>query len=119
MIGKRYTAQYKRSVVEEYLQGPKRSMADFAMEKGIADSTFNDWVLKYQKLGAGFLDVTQAIVSLDPTNVIDSTPIGIVRRVDDADRPLPPGIFRIICNGATIELTENLLERAMRIIREW
>ena len=40
------------SLVEEYLElskAVKISKADFAYQKGISDSTFNDWVIKYQK----------------------------------------------------------------------
>lgn len=57
MIGKKYTAEYKIGKVNEYLarieNGEKLSKADFAYENGISDSTFNDWVIKFQRMGKG------------------------------------------------------------------
>ena len=48
----KYDIATKVSLVEEYLELSKTSKitkTDFAHEKGISDSTFNDWVIKYQK----------------------------------------------------------------------
>ncbi len=49
---KKYDIALKVSLVEEYLnriKTEKCTKADFAFEKGISDSTFNDWVVKYLK----------------------------------------------------------------------
>ena len=48
----KYDITTKVTLVKEYLELSKTSKitkAQFAYEKGIADSTFNDWVIKYQK----------------------------------------------------------------------
>ena len=48
----KYDIATKVSLVEEYLELSKTvkiTKADFAYQKGISDSTFNDWVIKYQK----------------------------------------------------------------------
>ena len=47
----KYDIATKVSLVEEYLELSKTSKitkTNFAYEKGISDSTFNDWVIKYQ-----------------------------------------------------------------------
>lgn len=48
----KYDIATKVSLVEEYLELSKTSKITktiFAYEKGISDSTFDDWVIKYQK----------------------------------------------------------------------
>lgn len=61
MISKKYTAQYKILMVEEYLrqkqEQPKLSIAQFASDNEISDSTFNDWVVKYKRQGNGFCNI--------------------------------------------------------------
>lgn len=47
---KNYDIATKASLVEEYLElskAVKISKADFAYQKGVSDSTFNDSVIKY------------------------------------------------------------------------
>ena len=48
----KYDIATKVTLVEEYLELSKTSKitkANFAYKKGISDSTFNDWVINYQK----------------------------------------------------------------------
>lgn len=48
----KYDISTKVALIEEYLErnrnDPGYSMTQFSLEKGIADSTFNNWVLKYR-----------------------------------------------------------------------
>ena len=48
----KYDINTKVALIEEYLERNRNdnsySMAQFSLEKGIADSTFNNWVLKYK-----------------------------------------------------------------------
>ncbi len=73
MIGKRYTAQYKIETVEEYLKEKEKDsnlkLAIFAAKKGIADSTFNDWVIKYKRQGQGFCNITTEIKKIKSQKV--------------------------------------------------
>lgn len=87
MVGKKYSADFKRKMVEEYLNlrtsNPNISKADFAYQKWIADSTFNDWVIKYERQGFsnqqasftvkvndyGYKYLTITVFSQDGTNV--------------------------------------------------
>ena len=59
MLGKKYTAEYKIEKVKEYLSkienGEKISKADFAYLNGLSDSTFNDWVIKFESSGKDLL----------------------------------------------------------------
>ena len=48
----KYDINTKVSLIEEYLERNRNdsnySMAQFSLKKGIPDSTFNNWVLKYK-----------------------------------------------------------------------
>lgn len=50
---KKYDIAAKLSLVKEYLNilkaNPKYKISEYAYQKGIADSTFNDWLIKYKK----------------------------------------------------------------------
>ena len=110
MIGKRYTAQFKIDTVEEYLNGPKKTMASFAAEKGISDSTFNDWVLKYKRQGKDFCNVTTELLKMN--DVVESKMETIV---DDA--PISENRVRLQYNGAVVEFDESLLEKVLKIVK--
>ena len=48
----KYDIATKVSLVEEYLElskAVKITKTDFTYQKGISDSTLNDWIIKYQK----------------------------------------------------------------------
>ena len=125
MIGKKYTAEFKRLMVEEYLSlkssDPKISKSEFAYQKGIADSTFNDWVVKYQRQGIGFCNITTEIKKLDNIEIIDSSPINtsLVKEIKDESIPMSINKVRMKYNGAVIEFDESLLERALNILKTW
>lgn len=78
MITKKYDANFKIQLVKEYLEkkkeNPKLAKSDFAFEYKVSDSTFNDWVLKYQKMGDEFANVTIQIELLS-CNVVEAPAI--------------------------------------------
>ena len=54
----KYDIATKVSLVEEYLELSKTvkiTKTDFVYQKGVSDSVFNDWVIKYQKDKDGFI----------------------------------------------------------------
>lgn len=125
MISKKYSAEYKRQKVEEYLEEAKTkkiSKASFATRNNISDSTFNDWVLKYQRDEQGFCNITTEIAKLNKMETIDAADY-IVRNVivnegtgtyiKDKD------YIRLHYNGAVLEFNEIILERVMKILKEW
>lgn len=73
MINKKYSAQYKIEMVEKYLeetQTRKISKAEFAAKNNISDSTFNDLVIKYNREGAGFCNITNELIKLDKVEIV-------------------------------------------------
>ena len=71
-------AEFKIKTIKEYLakkeEDPNLTKSDFAFEKKISDSTFNDSVLKYQKMGNEFANATTQIELLS-NNVIQAPAI--------------------------------------------
>ena len=55
MLRRKYTAEYKIKKVKEYLSkienGEKISKADFVYLNGLSDSTFIDWMIKFESSG--------------------------------------------------------------------
>lgn len=121
MLGNKYTAEFKIGKVREYLEkienGEKITKADFAYQNGLSDSTFNDWVIKYQKLGKGFANVTDQITIL-ANNAVEEAP-KIVRYDGVVQGELPKDMVRVIFNGITVEFNESMTERVMEILRKW
>ncbi len=124
MVTKKYDANFKIQLVKEYLEkkkkkkkaNPKLAKADFAFEHKVSDSTFNDWVLKYQKMGDEFANVTNQIELL-ATNVVEAS--AIVKYVGEVHLPIPKDMVRVIYKGITVEFNECLAEKIMGIIRTW
>lgn len=125
MICKKYSAQFKIMMVEEFLrkkqEQPKLSIAEFALNNGISDSTFNDWVVKYKRQGKGFCNITEEIKKLEIIEVIDSAPIqnNIIKEISDDNEPISINRVRMKYNGAIIEFDKSLLESALKILRTW
>lgn len=125
MISKKYSAEYKRQKVEEYLEKikiKKISKAEFAAKNNISDSTFNDWVLKYQRDKQGFCNITNEIAKLNEIETIDTTDY-IVRNVvvdeENGTYIKDKDYIRLHYNGAVLEFNEIILERVMKIVKEW
>lgn len=125
MISKKYGAEYKRQKVEEYLEEikiKKISKAEFAAKNNISDSTFNDWVLKYQRDKQGFCNITCEIAKLNEIETIDTTDY-IVRNVvvdeENGTYIKDKDYIRLHYNGAVLEFNEIILERVMKIVKEW
>lgn len=125
MISKKYSAEYKRQKVEEYLEETKKkkiSKAEFAARNNISDSTFNDWVLKYQRDKQGFCNITNEIAKLNEIETIDTTDY-IVRNVvvdeENGTYIKDKNYIRLHYNGPVLEFNEIILERVMKIVKEW
>lgn len=124
MISKKFSAQYKISMVEEYIkqkqENPKLSIALFASNNGISDSTFNDWVVKYKRQGQGFCNITNEIKKLDSIEIVDTAPVAPkIREIYDPTITISANVVRMKYNGAIIEFDESLLEKALKILKSW
>lgn len=125
MISKKYSAKFKRNKVEEYLEETKEKKItkyEFALRKNISDSTFNDWVLKYQRDKQGFCNITTEIAKLNEIETIDTTDY-IVRNVvvdeENGTYITDKDYIRLHYNGTVLEFNEILLDRIMKIVKEW
>ena len=120
MLGKKYTAEFQIRMVKEFLdrkeKEPTLSKSDFAFENKISDSKFNDWVLKYQKTGNEFANVTSQIELLSGS--VTEAPT-IVKYDGTVYGELPADMVRVIYNEITVEFNERLVEKIMGIIRTW
>lgn len=122
MISKKYSAKFKRNKVEEYLEETKEKKItkyEFAARNNISDSTFKNWVLKYQRDKQGFCNITTEIAKLNEIETIDTTDY-IVRNVvvDEENETYikDKDYIRLHYNGTVLEFNEILLDRVMK---EW
>ena len=111
MVSRKYSAHFKIEMVEKYLNGPQMSIAKFAANHGISDSTFNDWVIKYKREGKDFCNITKEIEKINYEKPIDE--------IEDEDQPMSINRIRLKFNNSIIEFDESLLERVLKIVKEW
>lgn len=123
MVCKKYSAEFKRNKVEEYLEETKEkkiTKAEFALRNNISDSTFNDWVLKYQRDKQGFCNITNEIVKLNKIETIEATDYLVRTISEDAKTYITDKDYiRLHYNGVVLEFNEIILERVMKIVKEW
>lgn len=121
MISKKYSSQLKIALVEEFLrvsEKTKMTKSEFAASKGIADSTFNDWVVKYKRQGQGFCNITNEIIKLNQVEIVEYDN-GLVKFVDDPKSEMSVDVMRLTYNGATVEFDQKFLERVLNILKTW
>ena len=128
---KKYDIAVKVAYVEEYLdriKTEKCTIADFAFEKEIADSTFNDWVVKYRKdkdrfINSGYDNDTddEVIATTAVTSDKCELPAFIELTKHMSDKPTEPNLssFKLSYKDITIEFNNQDLEKVMEIIRRW
>ena len=119
----KYDIATKVSLVEEYLELSKTvkiSKADFAYQKGLSDSTFNDWVIKYLKDKDRFItgfgsDDDVSIVSYTKSSFIELTKDNVLPKViNDDDKSI-----KLSYKDVTLEFNNDQLEMVFGIIRRW
>ena len=120
----KYDIATKVTLVEEYLElfkTVKIAKTDFAYQKGISDSTFNDWVIKYQKDKDRFVTGSNSnddvsIVSYTKPSFIELTKDNVPSKIinDDNDKSI-----RLSYKDVTLEFNNDQLEMVLGIIRRW
>lgn len=118
----KYDIATKIALVEEYLELSKTSKitkTDFAHEKGISDSTFNDWVIKYQKDKNRFITGSNSnddvsIVSYTKPSFIELTTDNVRSKIIDNDKSI-----KLSYKDVTLEFNNDQLEMVLGIIRRW
>ena len=124
----KYDIATKVSLVEEYLELSKTSKitkANFAHEKGISDSTFNDWVIKYQKDKNRFISGSNnngddiSIVSYTKPSFIELTKDNVSSQIINIDDNICTNSIKLSYKDVTLEFNNDQLEMVLGIIRRW
>lgn len=113
----KYDIATKVTLVEEYLELSKRSKitkVDFAYEKGISNSTFNDWVIKYQKDKNRFISGSNnnsddvSIVSYTKPSFIELTKDNVSSQIINVDNNICANSIKLSYKGVTLEFNNDL-----------
>ena len=124
----KYDINTKVALIEEYLERNKNdnsySMAQFSLEKGIADSTFNNWVLKYKHDKQSFINGESNDGSIVLNSSLSPSFIEISKDlVKDERKILPPpsssSSIKLYYKDISLGFSTSELEKVMEIIRRW
>lgn len=123
----KYDIATKVSLVEEYLELSKTvkiTKADFAYQKGISDSTFNDWVIKYQKDKDRFITGSNSnddvsVVSYTKPFFIELNKDNVSSQIINVDNNRSANNTKLSYKGVTLEFNNDQLEMVLGIIRRW
>lgn len=106
-------------MVEKYLNGVlKYLLLNLRLDHGISDSAFNDWVIKYKRKGKDFCNIIKEIEKINyekPYLLLSEKPID---EIEDEDQPMSINRISLKFNSI-IEFDESLLERVLKIVKEW
>lgn len=119
----KYDIATKVTLVEEYLELSKISKitkTDFAHEKGISDSTFNDWVIKYQKdkdrfIGGSNSNDDISIVSYTKPPFIELTKDNVSSQIINVDDNICINSIKLSYKDVTLEFNNVQLEMLFMI----
>ena len=124
----KYDVSTKVALVEEYIERNKNepgySMAQFSLEKGIPDSTFNNWILKYKHDKYTFINGEANDGSIVLNSALSPTFIEISKdSIQKEERKtLPPpssSSIKLSYKDVSLEFSASELEKVMEIIRRW
>ena len=122
----KYDINTKVALIEEYLERNRNdnsySMAQFSLEKGIPDSTFNNWILKYKHDKYTFINGETNDGSIVLNSALSPTFIEISKdSIQKEERKTLPSSSSIKLNykDVSLEFSTNELEKVMEIIRRW
>ena len=102
----------------------KLNKADFAYQKGISDSTFNDWIIKYQKdkdrfIGGSNSNDDVSIVSYTKPSFIELTKDNVSSQIINVDNNRSTNSIKLSYKDVTLEFNNDQLEMVLGIIRRW
>ena len=121
----KYDINTKVALIEEYLERNRNdnsySMAQFSLEKGIPDSTFNNWVLKYKHDKYAFINGESNDGSIVLNSSLSPSFIEISKDLVKDERKTQPSSSSIKLNykDVSLEFSASELEKVMEIIRRW
>lgn len=119
----KYDIATKLSLVEDYLKllndNPRYRISEYASEHDIADSTFNDWVIKYKRDKNKFINGISVDDTVDLTPTVTPTFIEISKdKIIDKIEP-SSNIIKLNYKDASLEFSINELDKVMEILRRW
>ena len=97
-------------------------MAQFSLEKGIADSTFNNWVLKYKHDKQSFINGESNDGSIVLNSSLSPSFIEISKDLVKEERktlPSSSSSIKLYYKDISLGFSTNELEKVMEIIRRW
>ena len=115
----KYDIATKVSLVEEHLELSKTvkiTKADFAYQNGISDSTFNDWVIEYQKDKDRFISGSNnnsddvSIVSYTKPSFIELTKDNVSYQIVNVDNNICTNNIKLSYKDVTLEFNNDQLE---------
>ena len=119
-----YDINTKVALIEEYLERNRNdnsySMAQFSLEKGIPDSTFNNWILKYKHDKYAFINGETNDGSIVLNSALSPTFIEISRdsiQKEERKTLLPSSSIKLNYKDVSLEFSTSELEKVMEIIR--
>lgn len=122
----KYDVSTKVALVEEYIERNKNepgySMAQFSLEKGIPDSTFNNWILKYKHDKYAFINGETNDGSIVLNSALSPTFIEISKdsiQKEERKTLLPSSSIKLNYKDVSLEFSASELEKVMEIIRRW
>lgn len=122
----KYDVSTKVALVEEYIERNKNepgySMTQFSLEKGIPDSTFNNWVLKYKHDKYTFINGETNDGSIVLNSALSPTFIEISKdsiQKEERKTLLPSSSIKLNYKDVSLEFSASELEKVMEIIRRW
>ena len=122
----KYDVSTKVALVEEYIERNKNepgySMTQFSLEKGIPDSTFNNWVLKYKYDKYTFINGETNDGSIVLNSALSPTFIEISKdsiQKEERKTLLPSSSIKLNYKDVSLEFSASELEKVMEIIRRW
>ena len=119
----KYDPSFKLALVEEYYEEYNKcriTKSEFAHSKGISDSTFNDWCVKYIRDKDRYFNTDTDIVEFNSKN--DSK---FIKLSEDNIVSSSPVISAHECKitlkykDVLLEFNSSDLNRVMEIIRRW
>ena len=114
----KYDIATKVTLVKECLELSKTSKitkANFVYEKGISDSTFDDWVIKYQKDKNRFISGSNcnddvSIVSYTKPSFIELTKDNVSSQIVNVDNNICTNNIKLSYKDVTLEFNNDQLE---------
>lgn len=118
----KYDPSFKLALVEEYYREYERCRmrkCEFAYMKGISDSTFNDWCVKYQKDKERYFGTNTDIVEFNADNDSKFIKLSEDNVVSTPTVSTYESKITLRYKDISLEFNSSDLNKVMEIVRRW